>query len=66
MAEFIIEHPSLKLTVRIALFPALGVSTIATNTGSAEKVAVVGLLVLFAVAVAVSIARRHHRDLEHA
>jgi hypothetical protein len=66
IAEFITEHPSLKLIVRAGLVPAVTMSTIAVNTTMAEKTAIVGLLVLVSVAVAIWVMRRRHRDPEYA
>jgi hypothetical protein len=58
IAEFITEHPSLKPIVRAGLVPAVAMSTIAVNTTPAEKVTIVGLLVLVSAAVAVWATRR--------
>jgi hypothetical protein len=60
MAEFIIEHPSLKPIVRAGLLPAVAMSTIAVNTTPAEKVAIAGLL-----ALAVWATRRRSRGPEY-
>jgi len=65
IAEFITEHPSLKPIVRPGLLPAVAMSTIAVNTPPAEKVIIVGLLVLVSVAVVVWAARRRGRGIEH-
>jgi hypothetical protein len=46
IAQFITEHPSLKSIVRVELLPAVAISTIVVNTTPAEKIAIVGLLVL--------------------
>jgi hypothetical protein len=51
IAEFITEHPSLKPIVRTGLLPAVAMSAIAVNTTLAEKMAILGLLVLVSVAV---------------
>jgi hypothetical protein len=53
IAEFITEHPSLKPIVRAGLVPAVVMSTIAVSTTVAEKMVIVGLLVLVSVALAV-------------
>jgi hypothetical protein len=45
IAEFIIEHPSLKPVVRAGLLPAVAMSTIAVNTTLAEKTASVALTI---------------------
>jgi len=58
IAEFITEHPSLKPIVRAGLAPAVAISTLAVNTSPAEKATIVGLLVLFSVALAIWLARR--------
>ena len=58
VAEFIIEHPSLKPVVRAGLLPAVAISAVAVNTTRVEKMVMVGLLVLVAVAMAVWAARR--------
>ena len=52
IAEFMTEHPSLKPIVRGGLVPAIAMSIIAVNTTPAEKIAMVGLLVLVSIAVA--------------
>ena len=51
VAEFITEHPSLKPVVRAGLLPAVAMSAVAVNTTPVEKTAIIGLLVLVAVAV---------------
>ena len=58
IAEFMTEHPSLKPVVRAGLVPAVIMSTIAVNTSSPEKSAIVGCLVLFLVAVPIWATRR--------
>jgi hypothetical protein len=65
IAEFITEHPGLKPIVRVGLAPALAISTLASNTGPAEKAAIAGLLVLFSVALAIWAIRRRHRNPQH-
>jgi hypothetical protein len=65
IADFITEHPSLKPIVRAGLVPAVAMSTVAVNTTPAEKVAVIGLLVLVSVALAVWLARRRDKGLQH-
>ncbi|TET18357.1 MAG: hypothetical protein E3J81_00485, partial [Dehalococcoidia bacterium] len=52
VAEFIDDHPTLKPIVRTALLPAVAMSTVAVNTTSAEKIAIVGSLALVSVALA--------------
>jgi len=58
MAEFINEHPSLKPIVRAGLLPAVAMSAVAVNTSPAEKMAIIGLVVLASVAVPVWLTRR--------
>jgi len=47
VAEFIDYHPALKPVVRVGLLPAVAMSTVAANTTSAEKVAILGAMFLF-------------------
>ena len=65
MAEFITEHPSLKPIVRAGLLPAVAMSAVAVNTSPAEKMAMVGLLVLASVAVTVWATRRRGRGPQY-
>ena len=65
IAEFITEHPSLKPVVRVGLLPAVSMSTVAVNTTPAEKMGVVGLVVLVSVALAVWATRRRGRGPEY-
>jgi len=65
IAEFITEHPSLKPIVRAGLVPAVVMSTVAVNITPADKVAMVGLLVLASVALAVWATRRRGRGPEY-
>jgi outer membrane protein assembly factor BamB len=65
VAEFITEHPSLKSVVRAGLVPALAMSAVAVNTTPAEKMAVVGLLVLVSAAVTVWATRRRGRGPQY-
>jgi hypothetical protein len=65
IAEFITEHPSLKPIVRAGLLPAVVMSTIAVNTTSAEKAAIIGLLALLSVALVVWSTRRRGRGPQH-
>jgi len=53
IAKFIIEHPSLKLIVRVGLMPAVAMSIVVVNTTISEKVALVGLFVIVSVALVV-------------
>jgi hypothetical protein len=58
MAEFIAEHPSLKPIVRAGLLPAIAMSAVAINTSPAEKMAIIGSVVLVPVPVMVWTRRR--------
>jgi outer membrane protein assembly factor BamB len=66
IAQFITEHPSLKPIVRAGLLPAVGLSTVVVDTSPAEKIAIIGLLVLGSVAVAVWAKTRQGRDPKYA
>jgi len=46
MADYIVEHPSLKPLVRFALQPAIVFSSVAINTTPMEKIAIASSLVL--------------------
>ena len=63
MAEFIDDHPALKPMVRVGLMPAVAMSTVAVNTTSAEKIAIVGSLALVSVALAVWLSRRRGKGV---
>jgi hypothetical protein len=65
IAEFITEHPSLKPIVRAGLIPAVAMSTVAVNTTPAEKIVIVGLLVLLSVALAIWATRRRGKSPQH-
>jgi hypothetical protein len=65
IAEFITEHPSLKPIVRAELAPVVAMSTVAVNTTPAEKMAMVGLLLLVSVVVAVWATRRRGKGPEY-
>ena len=65
IAEFINEHPGLKLIVRAMLVPAVAMSTVAVNTTQTQKMAVIGLLALLSVALAVWVMKRPGRDREY-
>lgn len=59
IAEFIAGHPGLKPIVRVGLVPAVVISAVAVTTTPAQKMAMVGLLVLASVVVTVvRVARR--------
>jgi hypothetical protein len=62
IAEFITEHPSLKPMVRAGLVPAVAMSYVAVNTTPAEKMAILGLLVLVSMALAVWTKRRRGKS----
>ena len=47
----------------VALLPAVAMSTVAVNTTSAEKVAIVGSLALVSVALAVWLSRRRGKGV---
>jgi hypothetical protein len=51
IAKFITEHSSLRQTVRAGLAPAVAMSTAVTNTSLAEKAAILGLLLVVALAI---------------
>ena len=63
IADFVTGHPSLKPVVRAGLVPAVALSTIAVNTTTVEKSAILGLFVLVAIAVTVWMTRQR-RDLD--
>jgi len=65
IAEFITQHPSLKPIVRVGLLPVVAMSTVAVNTAPAEKMGVVGLLVLVSVALVVWAKRRRGKAPEY-
>ena len=65
IAEFITEHPSLKPIARVGLVPAVVMSAVAVNTTPAEKMAMIGLLVLVSIAVAIWATRRRGRGPEY-
>jgi len=58
VADFIDDHPTLKPIVRAGLMPAVAMSTVAVNTSSAEKIAIVGSLALVSVALAAWVRKR--------
>ena len=63
VAEFIDDHPTLKPIVRAGLLPAVAMSTVAVNTTSAQKMAIVGSLALVSVALAVWLSRRRGKGV---
>ena len=58
LANFIDDHPALKPLVRAGLSPAVALTTVAVNTTSAEKLAIVGGLALVSLALATWLRRR--------
>jgi hypothetical protein len=66
IAEFIVEHPGLKPIVRVGLLPAVVMSTIAVNTGPAERMAMASLLVLASLALVVWATRRRGKSPDYA
>jgi len=58
IAEFITKYPSLKPIVRVGLLPAVAMSVVAVNTTSAERMAIMGSVVLVSVALVVWVKRR--------
>ncbi|MFO7996089.1 MAG: CFI-box-CTERM domain-containing protein, partial [Dehalococcoidia bacterium] len=61
IAEFITDHPGLKPIVRAGLVPAVAISTVVVNTTQAQKIAILGLLMLVSAAVAIWATRRRGR-----
>ena len=64
IAEFIAEHPHLKVIVRAGLVPVVAMSTVLVNTTPAEKIAMIGLLVLISATLAVWVTRRRGRAVD--
>jgi len=58
MADFIDEHPALKPIVRAGLSPAVAMSSVAVNTNTSAKIAILGSLGLISIILAVLIWRR--------
>jgi hypothetical protein len=63
VADFIDDHPDLKPMVRVGLLPAVALSTVAVNTTSAEKIAIMGSLALVSVALAMWLRRRRGKGV---
>lgn len=59
IADFIDDHPALKPVVRVGLLPAVAMSTVAVSTTLAEKLAIVGVILLVSAGVVVWV--RHRR-----
>jgi hypothetical protein len=53
IADFITGHPSLTLIVRAWLLPAVAIAAVTVNTNPAEKMVILGLLVLLSVALVI-------------
>ena len=62
LAEFIDEHPAFKPVVRMALLPAVGVSAVAMNTTTSEKIAILALITVFSSTLVVSVKQRRYRS----
>ena len=58
VAEFIDDHPALKPIARVGLLPAVAMSTVAINTTSAQKMAIVGSLLLVSALAVIWMRRR--------
>ena len=58
LADFIDDHPALRPLVRAGLSPVVALTTVAVNTTSAEKLAIVGGLALASLALALWLRRR--------
>lgn len=65
VAEFITGHPSLKPIVRAGLVPVVAMSTVVVNTTMAEKIVMIGLLVLVSVTVVMWTKKRPSRGSEY-
>ena len=63
IAEFVTHHPRLKPIVCAGLLPVVAVSTVLVGTNSAEKAAIVCLLILISIALAIWVARRRSAGL---
>jgi hypothetical protein len=62
IADFIADHFGLKPIVRAGLMPVVAMSTVAVNSTVAEKIAMVGLLLLVSTALAIWVIRRRRGD----
>jgi outer membrane protein assembly factor BamB len=65
VAELLNEHPGLKPTVRAGLLPAVGIASVTVSTTAADKITILGLLVLTSLAIAVRATRRRARSREY-
>jgi len=64
VADFIDDHPTLKPIVRAGLMPAVAMSTVAVNTTTAEKIAILGSLAL--ICILLTVWRRQRSRSPHA
>jgi uncharacterized repeat protein (TIGR02543 family) len=65
VAEFITEHPGLKPIARAELLPAVAIASVTVNTNAAEKIAILGSLVLTSLAIALWANRRRSRGTQY-
>ncbi len=65
VAKFINEHPALKPVVRVALLPAVAMSTVAVKTTLVEKIAIVGLLVFASFILVIWARKWRGKGLQH-
>jgi len=63
VAEFIDDHLALKPIVRVGLLPAVAMSMVVVNTTSAEKLAIVGSLLLVSALAVVWLSRRRGKGI---
>jgi hypothetical protein len=61
MANYIEKHPTFKPIVRVALLPAVAVSSVALNTTLAEKIAILIAMALFTAVLIMWLMRRTRR-----
>jgi hypothetical protein len=61
MANFIEKHPAFKPIVRVALLPAVALSSVALNTTLAEKIAILIAMALFYTLLILWVLRRARR-----
>jgi hypothetical protein len=65
IAEFITECPRLKPIVRAGLSPAVAMAVVSVNTTGAEKIAIVGVMVLVSVALVAWATTRRSRKPDY-